>query len=408
MHDVIVVGARCAGAATALLLARLGHQVLIIDQDRFPSDMRLSTHLVWHAGADLLAQWGVLDAVRASLCPPLTDFSLDMGELVLRGRPPGAVVGAAFAPKRIVLDQILLDAALAAGAELREGVLFDDVLRDEASGRVVGVRAKNPDGSVMTEAARWVVGADGRHSRVAKAVGSTAYHEFPKEAGAYNTYAYFSGVTLQGVEFISRPGRMAYAWQTNNDQVLAGFMQPGHEPRASRGEVESRFFSELGAMSPDLAERLRAGQREGDWVSASVATFCRQPVGPGWSLIGDAGLTMDPITAAGITNALRDADRLARCLDEGLSGRQSLDEALAGFEAERNAVSVPLHLFSQDMARLAPPTDDVIQIFTALAGNQPQIDRYFGVFGQTVSPADFFSPENIGQILAGHQAAVSA
>jgi flavin-dependent dehydrogenase len=406
MHDVIVVGARCAGAATALLLARQGHRVLLVDQDRFPSDMRLSTHLVWHAGADLLAQWGLLDAVRASHCPALLDFSLDIGDVVFHGRPPGAQVGAAFAPKRIVLDQILLDAAVAAGAELREGVLFDDVLRDD-TGRVVGISAKNSDGSVLTEEARWVVGADGRHSRVAKAVGSAAYHEFPKEEGAYNTYAYFSGVTLKGVEFVSRPHRMAYAWQTNDDQVLVGIMQPGCEARVSRSEVEARFFKELAEMSPDLAARVRAGKREEDWVSASVATFCRQPMGPGWSLVGDAGLTMDPITAAGITNALRDADRLARSLDTGLSGRQDLDAAVADFEAQRNAVSVPLHLFSQDMAKLAPPTDDVVKIFTALWGNQPEIDRYFGVFGQTVSPADFFGEANLQKIFDQSAAAAA-
>lgn len=404
MHDVIVVGARCAGAATALLLARQGHKVLIIDQDRFPSDMRLSTHLVWHAGADLLQKWGVLEAVRASRCPALTEFSLDLGELVLKGTPPDAQVGAAFAPKRIVLDQILLDAAVAAGAELREGVLLDDLLRE--GDRVVGITAKNPDGTVMTEQARWIVGADGRHSRVARSVGSAAYHEFPKEAGSLNTFAYFSGVSLKGVEFISRPERMAYAWATNDDQVLAGVMLPGHSPRVARQDTEAFFFAEMEAMSPDLAARLRAGKREEDWISTSVGTFCRQPVGPGWSLVGDAGLTVDPITAAGITNALRDADLLAELLHQGLSGQGDLDATVAAYAARRDAVSVPLHLFSQDMARLAPPTDEVIQLFTGLAHNQAQADRYFGVFGQTVSPADFFSPENMRAIT--DQAAISA
>lgn len=397
MHDVIVVGARCAGAATALLLARQGHRVLIVDQDRFPSDMRLSTHLIWHAGADLLHKWGLLDAVRASLCPPLTHFELDMGELVLRGTPPDTMVGAAFAPKRIVLDQILLDAAIAAGAELREGVLFDDVLRD--GDRVVGISAKNPDGSTLTEQARWVVGADGRHSRLARAVGSPAYHEYPKEEGSLNTFAYFSGVAIDGVKFLSRPERMAYAWQTNDDQVMVGIIQPGSVARVPRNEMEANVFAELEAMSPALAAKVRAGKREGDWVSTAVGTFCRQAVGPGWSLVGDAGLTMDPITAAGITNALRDAEALALALHQGLSGQQDLDAAVAEFAARRDAVSVPLHLFSHDMAQLAPPTDEIIQLFVALSGNQAQIDRYFGVFGQTVSPADFFSPGNLQAIM---------
>lgn len=406
MHDVIVVGARCAGAATALLLARQGHRVLIVDQDRFPSDMRLSTHLIWHAGADLLHKWGLLDAVRASLCPPLTKFSLDLGELVLQGTPPHAVVGAAFAPKRIVLDQILLDAAIAAGAELREGVLFDDVLREGE--RVVGINARNPDGSTMTERARWVVGADGRHSRVARAVGSPAYHEFPKEEGSLNTFAYFSALTLDGVQFLSRPERMAYAWQTNDDQVMVGIIQPGSVARVPRSEMEAHVFAELDAMSPELAAKVRAAKREGDWVSTAVGTFCRQPVGPGWSLVGDAGLTMDPITAAGITNALRDADHLAHALHQGLSGQQDLDAAMAGFATRRDALSIPLHLFSHDMALLAPPTDEVIQLFGALSGNQPQVDRYFGIFGQTVSPTDFFGSDNLQKIMAHSATTVGA
>jgi len=110
-------------------------------------------------------------------------------------------------------------------------------------------------------------------------------------------------------------------------------------------------------------------------------------------------VTVDPITAAGMSNALRDADLLASVLHEGLSGARPLDEALADYGPRRDAVAVPLHLFAQDMAKLSPPTDEVIQLFVALAGNQPQIDRYFGVFGQTVSPAEFFSPENMQAIM---------
>ena len=391
MLDVIVVGARCAGAATALLLARQGHRVLVIDQDRFPSDMRLSTHLIWHAGIDLLQKWGVLDAVRASRCPPLTEFSLDLGSVVLQGQPAHASVGAAFAPKRVVLDQILLEAAVAAGAELREGLLFDGLLWDGS--RVVGVRMKNPDGSVSVEKARWIVGADGRHSAVASAVGSQPYHAFPKEQGSLNTFAYFSGVSLKGGEFISRPQRLGYAWQTNDDQVLAGIFLPGQQTRMSRTEVEARFFEELGLTSPSLAARVRAGRREGDWISTSISTFCREPAGPGWSLVGDAGLTMDPITMAGITNALRDAETLAGALHQGLSGAQGLDEAMAGFKGCRDRVSVPFHLFSQDVAALALSSESVQRYFHGLAGNPREVDRHFGMWAQTVPlTRDQFQP----------------
>lgn len=398
MYDALIVGGRCAGAATAMLLARQGHKVLIIDQATFPSDVKLSTHLVWHAGVDLLAQWGLLDAVLATGCPLLRDFSLDMGELVLEGRPPGTKVGAALAPRRIALDQVLLDAAVAAGAELRQGVSFEDVIRD-AHGRVNGVRGHLADRTPFTANARIVIGADGAHSHVARAVAAPAYNEYAKEAGAYNTYAYFSGVKLDGVEFFGRPERMVYAWYTNDGQVVVGVLQPGSAPRAHRADVEATFFAELDAMVPDLAARLRAGRRESDWLSAATAAFCRQAAGPGWGLVGDAGLTVDPITAAGITNALRDADLLSTLVHQGLS-TGSLDSALSGYQARRDAVSVPILQFAQEMAKLAPPTEDVIRLFGALAGNQPQIDRYYGLFGQTVTSADFFGPENMALLFA--------
>jgi 2-polyprenyl-6-methoxyphenol hydroxylase-like FAD-dependent oxidoreductase len=402
MYDALIVGGRCAGAAVAMLLARQGHKVLIIDQATFPSDVKLSTHLVWHAGVDLLAQWGLLDALVATGSPLLRDFSLDMGELVLKGRPPGAKVGAAIAPRRIALDQVLLDAAVAAGAELRQGVSFEDVIREgnQANGRVTGVRGHLSDRTPFTANAHLVIGADGAHSHVARAVGAQAYNEYPKEAGAYNTYAYFSGVKLHGVEFYGRPERMMYAWETNNGQVLAGVMQPGSAPRVHhRNEVEAAFFAELDAMTPELAKRLRGGRRESDWLSAATATFCRQAAGPGWCLVGDAGLTVDPITAAGITNALRDAELLSGLVHEGLR-THSLDSALESYQAQRDAVSVPLLQFAQEMAKLAPPTEDVIKLFMALAGNQPQADRYYGVFGQTVTPGDFFGPANMAQLFA--------
>lgn len=398
MYDAIVVGGRCAGSATALLLARQGHKVLIVDQASFPSDVRLSTHLIWHAGVDLLQKWGVLDAVRATNCPDLTEFSLDMGELVLRGRPPGTQVGAAIAPRRVALDQVLLEAAIAAGAQLRQGVTFEDVIEEE--GRVVGIRGRLQDGTAFAARSQIVVGADGGHSRVARTVGAEVYNAFPKEAGAYNTYSYFSGVKLDGVEFFSRPERMFYAWATNDGQALIGFIQPGDAPRAPRAELEQQFHAELDAHVPGLAARVRTGRREDDWLGAGIGTFCRQACGPGWALVGDAGLTVDPITAAGITNALRDADTLSAMIHQGLSGQQAMDEALAGYQAQRDAVSVPLHQFAQEMAKFAPPTQDVINLFVALAGNQAQTDRYFGLFGQTVTPAAFFSPDNMAAIFA--------
>jgi 2-polyprenyl-6-methoxyphenol hydroxylase-like FAD-dependent oxidoreductase len=401
-YDVIVVGARCAGSAAAMLLARQGHRVLMIDQGSFPSDVRLSTHLIWHAGVDLLDQWGLLDAVKATDCPLLTRLTLDLGGVVIQGHPPGTTVGAAMAPRRFALDQVLLDAALSAGAELRERTTFEGVVRE--GDRVVGITARDAHGTPITLSCRMLIGADGRTSPVARAVDAASYNEVPKEQGAFNCYAYFSGVDVVGAEFISRPERMIYAWNTNGGQTLVGCMQPGQAPRPSREDLASHMMAELDALAPDLAQRVRQGRREEEWLGASIATLCRQATGPGWCLLGDAGMTLDPYTAAGISIAFREADHLAARLHRGLSGQLTMDDALAGLEDERNAFALPLYHFSQQAAQLAPPPEEIVQLFGALVGNQPQIDRYFGIFAHTVAPGDFFSPENMQAILADHAA----
>ena len=268
MYDVIVVGARCAGAATAMLLARQGHKVLMVDQATFPSDMRQSTHLLWHAGTDLLQKWGLLDALRQSNCRALSQFSLDLGEITLYGTPPGAQVGEAFGPRRIVLDKILLDGALAAGAELREQVTFETTLVE--NGRVVGVLGKHADGSPFEARAKLVIGADGRTSPVAKAVKAEAYNEVSKKQGSCNTFAYFTGVPIKGVEFISTPERMAYAWQTNDQQTLVGVIHPARDCPMGKSQAEAWFYSSLKEMSPSLSARVRAAKRESDWLLPST------------------------------------------------------------------------------------------------------------------------------------------
>jgi 2-polyprenyl-6-methoxyphenol hydroxylase-like FAD-dependent oxidoreductase len=409
-YDAIVVGARCAGAATALLLARSGRRVLLVDQARFPSDKRLSTHLIWHAGADLLARWGLLDAVVATGCPLLHDFKLDMGELVLRGKPPATQADAALAPRRYALDQVLLQAALDAGVELREGVSVQ-ALRRDAAGRVCGIDAQGAqldDGRSWQADARVVIGADGSQSRVADAVGAAVYDAVDKDEGSFNMYAYFTGLPLPEVAFYARPERMFYAWATNEGQTLVGMMQPARAPRPARADMHAHVLATLRELAPDLAEAVAQGARCEDWMGGAIGTFCREPAGPGWALVGDAGLTLDPITAAGITCALRDAETLATLVHAGLDGdNATLDAQTARFQGLRDAVSVPLKGFAQEMARLAPPPPEVAALFGAMATQPAVIDDYYGLFGQTVTPAAFFSPEHMARIMSGTNAAVA-
>ena len=195
-YDVIVVGARCGGSPTAMLLAHAGHRVLLIDRATFPSDT-MSTHVIHPPGVAALARrWGVSrGTLEASACPPISRYSFDFGPVTVSGTPRAADGAAcAYAPRRTVLDALVVDAAVAAGAELREGFTVDDILFDD--GRVAGVRGHARGGRAVTE--RVVVGADGRPPMLAKAVRAERYREAPRLTPAY--YAYWSGLDVDAFE----------------------------------------------------------------------------------------------------------------------------------------------------------------------------------------------------------------
>ncbi|HWU88881.1 MAG TPA: FAD-dependent monooxygenase, partial [Kofleriaceae bacterium] len=194
MYDAIVIGARCAGAPTAMLLARRGHKVLLVDRSKFPSDVLHSTLWIHQPGVQLLKDWGVLDRVIATGCPAIRAWHVGMGPLVFRGSPPPAEGGQveSYAPRRYLLDQILADAAVQAGAEFRDEVTVEELVMD--GDRVAGIRARTGSAAPVTERARLVIGADGIHSRVAAHVAAPEYNV--QEARLSACYTYFSGVPM--------------------------------------------------------------------------------------------------------------------------------------------------------------------------------------------------------------------
>jgi 2-polyprenyl-6-methoxyphenol hydroxylase-like FAD-dependent oxidoreductase len=396
MYDAIIVGARCAGASTALHLARNGYSVLVLDRDPPGSDMTASTHMIWQGGVALLKRWGLLDRVAASNCPPMEIFNLDMGEFVLRGNAPASDgVLAAYAPRRYVLDKILLEAAIEAGAEFREGCSVLELLSDGDS--VTGVRFSDKNGAEYRENAKMVIGADGRNSTVARSVEAPSFDEQSKLQGTF--YAYFSDFPLNEMEFYSRPGRMVYGWSTNDGLSTVGICARYDDFRSLNRDPEQNFYDELRELAPAFCERAQSAKRETRWLSGATRNFRRKPWGSGWALVGDAGLTMDPITASGISNAMRDGELLANAVHDGFSGSAPMADALAGFERTRDEASMPLYEFTLQMGRLDVPTDDEIALFTALRDNPEDTSAYFGVFAQTVSPTDFFAPDNVQRII---------
>lgn len=336
-HDVVVVGARAAGAATALLLARLGHDVVLLDRAVFPADT-LSTHQLARPGVVQLRRWGLLDAVLDSGAPAIRDVHFTAaGETISRTVKESAGVDLLVAPRRHVLDTIVAQAAVDAGARLQAGVTVTGVTRDGA-GRAVGVHGRDRSGSPVTVDARFVVGADGLTSRVAQWV-EARFTERRGSSGGVE-YAYFAGVPWRGIELYVAERALVGVFPTHDDAACVWVASPSRDVRAARRRHATRatsFTSELERHVPGLAARLRAGRRVSRVAGMlSMPNHLREAHGPGWALVGDAGYHRDAVTGHGLSDAYRDAELLAVALDQALTGERDEHTALSCYEQRRD------------------------------------------------------------------------
>ena len=396
-YDVIVVGARCAGSPTAMLMARLGHRVLVVDRATFPSDT-MSTHMIHVPGVAALARWGLADRLAATGCPPLTQYAFDFGPFTLVGTPrPVEGSDRAYAPRRTILDHLLVEAAAEAGAEVRAGVTVEELIVED--GAVCGIRGHDGAGRTMTERAKVVVGADGRYSVVAKAVGPEHYRErAPLEAGYYS---YWSGVPADTFEVYVRPQRSFAVIPTHDDLSLVVATWPTADVVANRHDIEGNFLRAI-ELAPPLAERLRAGTRVARFAGThDLPNFFRKPFGPGWALVGDAGYHKDPQTAQGITDAFLHAELLATALHETLEGTRAFDDALLDYQLRRDDAVLPMYDLTCELASLEPPPPEVLQLLMAARGDQRAADTFASVIAGSAPVAEFFGPENAERLLAG-------
>jgi flavin-dependent dehydrogenase len=313
-YDVVIAGARCAGSSLAMLLAREGLSVLVVDPLPRGRDT-LSTHALMRGATAQLQRWGLLDAIRDAGTPPIRATTFDYEDETLTVPiEPADGVDALFAPRRTLLDTVLSDAAEMAGATVARGIAVTDVLRD-GNGRVRGVTISGADRHVRTIRADLVVGADGVRSRVARLVGAPVEHR-GRHATA-SVYGYWVGGG-DAYHWYFRPRSAVGVIPTNGSAVCVfASVSSGDFATVRRQGVDAVFREVLERTDSALAERLMGARQFGTLRAfAGIPGFLRRPVGPGWALVGDAGFFRDPLTAHGITDALRDAELLARAVAE--------------------------------------------------------------------------------------------
>ncbi len=367
-----------------MLLARKGHRVLLLDRDRFPSDMGQSTHLIHPLGVAHLRTWGVLSQIAARAVP-FTDWRVDLHGTVLEGAPP-AVDGhdTSHGPRRRLLDGVLAEAAVAAGAEFRDGVRVVDLALDD--GRVAGVVTGGADGSRQVERARLVIGADGPGSVVARAAG--ARESLVEPVVQSNIWSYWEGIALDHVRLYIRERKGAFAFPSSDGTVLVAANLMHDEFVRARHDREAAFHARVADVAPDLHAMLPEARQTEEFHAGCTRAFVREAAGPGWALVGDAGMKKDPVTAQGISTAFRCAEMAAEAADEGLGGGRPLDEALAAYAAARDEWLLPYYRFTAQLARFARPTERLATYYRAIRDDPAETARLFGAVALTHSPED--------------------
>lgn len=356
--DVAVVGARCAGAATARLLAQAGLRVVAIDRAAFPSDT-VSTHAVAAHGVVLLEQWGLLDAVLATGVPNPRTIGFTVGAIDFPVVPVPDHSRGTVAPRRTILDHLLVDAARSEGAEVWEHTSVRDLLRD--GDRVTGLRCRRADGTDVTVRASVVVGADGVRSHVARAVGAAQYGVTASRLGG--VYAYYASTGQEQNELGLAPGALTVAFPTNDGLtvIAAGVDDSRFGEIVAGGDSAVAAVAE--ASSPRIAAALARGQRATRFFAyRPTPNRFVVPAGPGWALVGDAGLYLDPITGQGIANAFLSAALMADALVDGLGGACTMDDAMDRYRSERDALLAEAHATTSAASSLDWSSEEIVGI----------------------------------------------
>lgn len=370
-----------------MLLARRGYRVLLVDRASFPSDM-LSTHLIWPRGVEALERWGLAERLRDAGTPTIAlDYLIDFGTIAITGTDSGNRGKGGLCPRRIILDQMVVNAAIESGAEVRERFTIDELTWD--GDRVTGIRGHSADGKTVEEQARIVIGADGVYSTIAKLVEAPEYNVVPPLITFY--YSYFSGFRIEDGETHMRDYEMLVCFPTNDGLTMISGAWPSSRFPEIRADIEGNF-AKLVATVPSAAERLQTARREEKWYgTAGVPNYFRKPYGPGWALVGDAAYDKDPISAQGISDAFIEAEHLADALDQVLSGSAPEEETLSAYEKSRNQRAQELYAFTCQNGTLAPQPAALMQVLEATQNNREASDLLISAVGGSVPVSAFIT-----------------
>jgi len=392
--DVVVIGGSVSGSPTAMLLARRGLKVVLVEKKVFPRDT-LSTHFLWARGVSYLNRWGLAKPLLERT-PHFSDLEINIEGISLKGSIPLAdleerflhlhgdgrgVVNTCCGPRRYLLDQLLLDAAKSAGVDVREGVSFTGPLME--NGAVVGIRATGAGGKSMAIHARLVVAADGRFSTFVKQVGSKTLTA--RELSTFAYWGYFSGAD-RIPQAIHKRGRLGTAiFQTSDGTQMALAYGPNAWWDGFRKDAENNFFRLFAFCAPETAEALRGGKREEPFKACgTMPAFQRELCGPGWVLVGDAASFEDQVTAMGMTHAFRDAELLADCVYRGFSGEMTLEAALTAYARNRAEDHYGYFELVCRTAEMNPYTNQEVGFFHCIRHDQEQINQLLSQFGDTL------------------------
>jgi len=354
-YDAVIIGARCAGAATALLLARSGAKVLLVDRQAYGSDT-MSTHALMRGAVVQLNRWGLIPDIAEAGTPAIRSTTFHYGDETVRVDIKAQHgVDYLLAPRRTVLDPLLVDAAWESGAKVRHGVALAGLQFAASGGRVIGASLKDASGACMSVRSDIVIGADGRQSTVAQSVNAKAYVDGNNCSGV--GFGYFEGLKSEGLHWHFARNAAAGVIPTNAGHCVFAAVPAARFAATFRGDVLRGFLQVLEMNSPRLRTEIDRARLIGRLRGfGGASSHLRQCHGAGWALVGDAGYFKDPLTAHGITDALRDAQLLSAAIIDG--GRRALED----YQNERDALSLPFLRITDAIASFSWDLNEVKQL----------------------------------------------